>query len=150
MPVLDFPYLPISVEDTSTWPNSPDRTQTGAGRSRYSEEKLQNALKSTPDQPIKLSDFDHFLENYGPEEHDIQVSLYDSDYLIKNREPEKYLKNRERFDGLGSKYTVYKKDPLADLMLECIKDHGFRCYLVDDSFPPSRWWSPTSISVLKH
>ncbi|MES2141879.1 MAG: C2 family cysteine protease [Pseudomonadota bacterium] len=58
----------IILEDTSTWPKSPDRERDNQGRKKYSQRKIQNALKSNPSQAVNLSAYSDFLKAYEPDE----------------------------------------------------------------------------------
>ena len=58
----------IVLEDTSTWPKSPDREDNLQGRKKYSQSKIQNALKSNPSLAINLSYYSDFLKAYEPDE----------------------------------------------------------------------------------
>jgi hypothetical protein len=86
----------IILEDTNTWPISPDRERDGQGRKKYSDSKIQNTLKSNPSQPVNLSDYLDFLKAYEIDEN----GLYKKDPvcdLINNASEKNIFFNDDTF-----------------------------------------------------
>ncbi len=132
-----FQDIAISAQDVSTWPESPDRTLTGAGRAGYADSLAQAALTSQPTKSVTLSQYENFLNSYGPFQLGSAI-LYEKDPvldLIKvvvgtnvyfQDDSFSPSSDAKRIDDLITSPIMYSQGPtLTDMGQESLGDCGF-------------------------
>jgi hypothetical protein len=81
MSVPFFTFESFEVGDTNAWPDSPDRTSLSVGRDAYADPEIQQALKSNPTSPLKLSDCQEILLDHHPGQMG-NCTVYGSDPVL--------------------------------------------------------------------